>query len=49
MGVEDFTDEEDYNQLDDAPPFKVEVDTSILLINEEAPYMRCDHNEGIIK
>ncbi|WVZ80446.1 hypothetical protein U9M48_027919 [Paspalum notatum var. saurae] len=48
MGVEDFTDEEDYNQLDDAPPFKVEVDTSILLINEEAPYMRCDHNEGII-
>ena len=48
MGVEDFTDEEDYNQLDDAPPFKVEVDTSILLINEKAPYMRCDHNEGII-
>ncbi|WVZ89641.1 hypothetical protein U9M48_036020 [Paspalum notatum var. saurae] len=29
MGVEDIADEEDYNQLDDAPPFRVEVDTSI--------------------
>ena len=29
-------------------PFVVEVDTSILLAEEEAPYARHDHNEGTI-
>ena len=29
-------------------PFVVEVDTSILLAEEEAPYARHDHNEGMI-
>ena len=29
-------------------PFAVEVDTSILLAQEEAPYARHDHNEGTI-
>ena len=29
-------------------PFAVEVDTSILLAEEEAPYARHDHNEGTI-
>ena len=29
-------------------PFTVEVDTSILLAEEEAPYARHDHNEGTI-
>ena len=29
-------------------PFAVEVDTSILLAQEEAPYARHDHNEGMI-
>ena len=28
--------------------FAVEVDTSILLTEEEAPYARHDHNEGTI-
>ena len=28
--------------------FAVEVDTSILLAQEEAPYARHDHNEGTI-
>jgi Transposase family tnp2/Domain of unknown function (DUF4218)/Domain of unknown function (DUF4216) len=48
MGVEDVTDEEDYNQFDDIPPFTVQCDTSILLANEEAPYMRRDHDEGTL-
>ena len=29
-------------------PFEVEVDTSILLAEEEAPYARHDHNERTI-
>ena len=29
-------------------PFVVEVDTSILLAEEEASYARHDHNEGTI-
>ena len=29
-------------------PVAVEVDTSILLAQEEAPYARHDHNEGTI-
>ena len=29
-------------------PFVVEVDTSILLAQEEPPYARHDHNEGTI-
>ena len=29
-------------------PFAVEIDTSILLAEEEAPYARHDHNEGTI-
>ena len=41
VGVDDVTDEEEYNKV-------VEVDTSILLAEEEAPYARHDHNEGTI-
>jgi hypothetical protein len=29
-------------------PFAVEVDISMLLSHEEAPYVRHDHNEGMI-
>ena len=29
-------------------PFAVEVDTSILLVKEEAPYAHQDHNEETI-
>jgi hypothetical protein len=41
VGVEDKTDQsDDYDQFDGLPPFAVEVDPSILLANEEAPYLR---------
>jgi len=47
VGVEDITDKsEDYDQLDDRPPFSVDVDPSILLSKEDAPYLRRDHNQG---
>ena len=48
MGVDDVTDEEEYNKVEDMTPFVVEVDTSILLVEEEALYARHDHNEGTI-
>ena len=36
MRVEDITDEEEYNKVEDMTPFAVEVDTSILLAEVEA-------------
>jgi len=48
VGVDDVTDEEEYNMVEHMTPFAVEVDTSILLAEEEAPYARHDHNEGTI-
>ena len=48
VGVNDVTDEEEYNKVEDMTLFAVEVDTSILLAQEEAPYARHDHNEGTI-
>ena len=48
IGVDNVTDEEEYNKVKDMTPFAVEVDTSILLAQEEAPYTRHDHNEGTI-
>ena len=48
VGVDDVTDEEEYNKVEDMTPFAVEVDTSILLAQEEVPYARHDHNEGTI-
>ena len=48
VGVDDVIDEEEYNKVEDMTPFVVEVDTSILLAEEEAPYARHDHNEGTI-
>ena len=38
MGVDDVTDEEEYNKVEDMTSFAVEFDTSILLAEEEAPY-----------
>ena len=40
VGVDDVTDEEEYNKVENMTPFAVEVDTSILLAQEEAPYGR---------
>ena len=48
VGVDDVTDEEEYNKVVDMTPFAVEVDTRILLVKEEAPYAHHDHNEGTI-
>ena len=47
IGVEDTSDKsEDFDQFDDRPPFLVDVDPSILLSKEDAPYLRSDHNQG---
>ena len=44
--VEDISDKsEDFDQFDDRPPFSVDVDTSILLSTEDAPYLRRDHDQ----
>ena len=48
VGVDDVTDEEEYNKVEDMTPFAVEVDTSILLAEEETPYTCHDHNERTI-
>ena len=47
VGVEDRTDlSEDYNNFADISPFTVNADPCILLANEDAPYLRRDHNQG---
>jgi hypothetical protein len=47
IGVEDTLEKlEDFEQFDDRPPFSVDVDRSILLSKEDAPYLRHDHNQG---
>jgi len=47
VGVEDRTDLlEDYNNFADIPPFTVNTDPFIMLANEDAPYLRRDHNQG---
>ena len=41
VGVEDKTDmSEDYNKFHEIPPFRVNSDPSILLNNEDAPWLR---------
>ena len=45
--VEDISDKsEDFDQFDDRPPFSVDVDTSILLSKEDAPYLRRNNDQG---
>ena len=47
VGVEDISDKsEDFDQFYDRPPFSIDVDTSILLSKEDAPYLRLDHDQG---
>ena len=47
VGVEDRTDlSKDYNNFADIPPFTVNADPCIMLANEDAPYLRRDHNQG---
>ena len=41
VGVEDKTDmSEDYNDFVEIPPFAVKTDPSIVLNNEDAPWLR---------
>ena len=47
VGVEDISNKsEDFDQFDDRPPFSIDVDPSILLSKEDAPYLRLDHDQG---
>src|SRR5664279_4272637 len=47
VGVEDKTDmSEDYNKFDEIPPFTVKTDPSIVLNNEDAPWLRRNHKQG---
>jgi hypothetical protein len=47
VGVEDKTDmSEDYNKFDDIPPFKVKIDPSIILNNEDCPWLRRSQKKG---
>ena len=49
VGVEDRIDlSKDYNTFVDIPPFTVNVDPCILLVTEDAPYLRRDHNQGTL-
>jgi hypothetical protein len=41
VGVEDKTDmSEDYNKFDEIPPFTVNIDPTIRLNDEDAPWLR---------
>jgi hypothetical protein len=45
VGLEDKTDmSEDYNKFPEILPFKVNIDPSILLNNEDAPWLRPEKN-----
>ena len=45
--MEDKTDlSEEYNNFVVIPPFEVNADPSILLANDDAPYLHRDHNQG---
>ena len=45
MGVEDKIDvSEDYNKFDEIPPFKVNIDPSINLNDEYAPWLGGEEN-----
>ena len=47
MGIEDRSDmSEDYEKNDGIPPFIVNSDSSILLNNEDTPWLRRYHNQG---
>ena len=47
-GVEDKTDlSEEYNNFVAIPTFEVNADPCILLANDDATYLRRDHNQGI--
>ena len=52
VGVENIVDEEGYDQIDELPPFATDVEggeeSQEDEDEEEAPYVRSDHEEGVI-
>ena len=47
VGVEDKTDmSEDYNKFDEIPPFTVKTDPSIVLNDEDCPWLRRNQKKG---
>jgi hypothetical protein len=47
VGVEDKTDmSEDYEKFHEISPFRVKIDPSILLNNEDSPWLRRNHKQG---
>ena len=47
VGVEDKTDmSEDYEKFDEIPPFTVKTDPSIVLNDEDSPWLRRNHKQG---
>ena len=47
VGVKDMTDmSEDYNKFHEIPPFKVNIDPSIKLNDEDAPWLRRRRKPG---
>jgi hypothetical protein len=47
VGIEDKTDmSEDYEKYEEFSPFAVKCDPSILLNDEENPWLRQDHDQG---
>ena len=47
LGIGDVEDEEEYDAFDDSAPFTVPRPVVLNDIDNEAGYMRSDHNEGI--
>jgi hypothetical protein len=48
VGVEDVVDKEAYNQFDELPPFGEDVHINLINDNIEEPYVRHDHEEGML-
>ena len=49
VGVEDKTDmSDDYNNFDEIPPFVVNIDPIIKLIEEDAPWFRRRRTGGVV-
>ena len=46
VGVQNAVDEEEFNQLDEIPPFAT-CEIPHLNANNKTPYLRTDHNEKI--
>ena len=46
VGVANVVDEEEFNQLDEIPPFSTTI-VPRLSSTEKTPYLCSDHNEGI--